>query len=164
MKKFLVLLLSIVCIISTTAGLTACDNYSDNGSSNNIVGAIDLANCEIGYELPVYPTCEFDYKVNDNMTVHIKNIKVRLVEKNIINEDDEIAGNFYPYVVEVTAEGSTAIEFANTVITLQLRDSFPVSFVYSGDAVINSNGTINWSFQITDSALYKQVFFYKIKV
>ena len=53
-----------------TFGLTACSDKNE---------LVDLADCEIGYELPVYPNCEFDYKVNDDCTVHVSSIKATLV-------------------------------------------------------------------------------------
>lgn len=161
MKKILVVILSFICLISSTVCLGACSN---KGNATGSTELIDLADCEIGYELPIYPTCEFDYKVNEECTVHIKNINIKLVQKNEISSNNEVTGKFFPFVLEVNAEGETTDSLAGKTIALHLRDSFPVSFVYSGESVVNTNGTINWKFNVTDISVYKILYFYRIVI
>ena len=54
MKKFaLVLLIALLCL--PVLAFAACANPADD--------PYDLSTKEIGYEIPVYPDCEFSYKL-----------------------------------------------------------------------------------------------------
>ena len=130
MKKFLVVCLSIVCLMFTF-GLTACSDKNE---------LVDLADCEIGYELPVSPNCEFDYKVNDDCTVHVSSIKATLVEKNEIHEGDILTEPFTPYVVELQFIGSTDISNIDKNIKVRLNlqiTSISITTAISSDGYIN---------------------------
>lgn len=133
MKKLFVSLFSVVLFVSSIVGFTAC------GNNNSLP---DLADCEIGYQLPVYPTCEFDYKYNDEYIVHIDSITVTLVEKNTIEEGDILDKKFFPYYVEWVVKGSTSVTLAGKNIFIELHsteDSSGTSKNYHG--TIESDGT-----------------------
>ena len=121
MKKFLVVCLSLLCLMFTF-GLTACGDKDNNE-------LIDLADCEIGYELPVYPSCEFDYKVNDDCVVHISSIKAVLVQKNEIHEGDLLTENFTPYIVELRFLGRT--DASNVDKNIKVRLNLQITSMHS---------------------------------
>lgn len=110
MKKFLVVCLSLLCLMFTF-GLTACEDKNE---------MIELTDCEIGYELPVYPACEFDYKVNDECTIHVSSIKATLIEKNEIHEGDLLTEKFDPYVIRIDFNGYTNASHADKNIWLSI--------------------------------------------
>lgn len=131
MKKFFIGFLTLLCLVSFSFGLTAC---KDND------GLIDLANAEIGYELPVYPDCEFDYKVNDECTVHISSIKATLVAKNEIHEGDVLDEPFYPYEVKLEFTGSTDAKNKDKAIYIGiLLQTYSISI----KAIISDNGIMS---------------------
>ena len=132
MKKFLVVCLSLLCLMFTF-GLTACGDKDNNE-------LIDLADCEIGYELPVYPSCEFDYKVNDDCVVHISSIKAVLVKKNEIHEGDLLTENFTPYIVELRFLGRT--DASNVDKNIKVRLNLQITSI-SIRTAISRDGEIN---------------------
>ncbi|MCD8372956.1 MAG: hypothetical protein LUD27_06630 [Clostridia bacterium] len=106
MKKFICTALCSLIALSAVP-LASCSNNS---------GLINLADCEIGYELPVYPDCEFDYKIDDDCVVHISEIKAVLTAKNEINEGDVIEDEFYyRYEISITIEAQLVGEYNSYV-------------------------------------------------
>lgn len=149
MKKLFVSLFSVVLFVFSIVGFTAC------GNNNSLP---DLADCEIGYQLPVYPTCEFDYKYNDEYIVHIDSITVTLVEKNTIEEGDILDEKFSPYYAEWIVKGSTDATLAGKDIFIELHtteDGKSTSTSYSGS--IESDGTFNVKYK---QAIYKNSIWY----
>lgn len=136
MKRFLVVILSLICFIATI-GITGCDN------NENESGVIDLADCEIGYQLPVYPSCEFDYQVSEDCIVHISSITMTLTEKNVINPNDVLNSAYYPYVFTLKATGYTDKSFAGTSIYFKYRCSVP-NFLLRILSVVDDDGAITW--------------------
>lgn len=140
MKKFIV---SAICaaVALCSISFSACsDNTADSNS-----GLINLADCEIGYELPVYPDCEFDYKVSDDCTVHISEIKAVLTAKNEINEGDFIEENFYRYEITLRATGKVTTTTNKTEYTLHLSYGIlDPSSVYMITAYCDSSNSLAW--------------------
>lgn len=158
MKKFvLILLIGLLCLPVLT--FAACAEPADD--------PYDLSTKEIGYEIPVYPDCEFSYAVEwtdvtyvmdeaaaifidiieeeKSCVINITDISVVLTEKNEISPDKTIEEGFYPYTVKVTLKGSAPSEYAGLKIKVALADSFGgASFVC--DAIpIQADGSISLS-------------------
>lgn len=98
MKKFFVSVIGAIMFCLSVFGLVSCKQESKSGS-------IDLANCEVGNKLPVYPTCEFDYKIDDNCIVHINHFSATLVRKNSIEENAILEERFNRYEIQVEIGG-----------------------------------------------------------
>ena len=128
MKKFSVLVILMIVCIFCFAG---CVN-TPNSPSN-------LSNYKVGYEFEVYPTVEFNYKINDDFVVHISDISVTLVEKNEIKANDTIEGKYSPYTTKLEVSGYTDVKHSGTKIYV---------YVYAGpttnivcNATISEDGT-----------------------
>ncbi|MCD7729810.1 MAG: hypothetical protein LUI60_07910 [Clostridia bacterium] len=125
MKKFIITAMCAAVAFCSIPFVACSDNTADSNSGlidasesssdtvietfdnteNNSAQLTNLENYEVGDSLPVYPTCEFDYKVSDDCVVHISEIKAVLTAKNEINEGDLIEGDWYPYIVTITTTG-----------------------------------------------------------
>lgn len=104
MKKFaLVLLIALLCL--PVLAFAACADPADD--------PYDLSTKEIGYEIPVYPDCDFSYVVKwterdpetdettqKSCTVKITSLTAKLKEKNTIEENETLNDDFYRYVIE----------------------------------------------------------------
>lgn len=134
MKKVFTSILCSFLLIYGIIGLTACNN-------NESESLPDLANCKIGYELPVYPQCDFYYKVDENFTVHIENVSATLTKKNEIHQGDTLDTEFYPYTVTLTVSGTT--DPANADQTFYFRFRFCENSFTTIKAIVNSNGSIS---------------------
>lgn len=97
MKKFIATL----CIVLLSLCLFV-------GCADDLQNTIDLEKCEIGDELPIYPNFEFDYKVNDEITVHVNSIKLILTEKNTIKQNEVNEGYYYPYTMTIKVSATTS--------------------------------------------------------
>lgn len=139
MRKFLISFLSLAFIVCLTFGLTACGNKKEE--------LPDLADCEIGYQLPVYPGVEFDYKVVDRnanaFIVHISEIKLTLAKKNTITANTTLEKPFYRYELTFTAKGSTDTKLAGEHMYLGYLTSTNAS---NNTAVttVDDFGNITW--------------------
>ncbi len=156
MKKFLFCLCSLVLTICATCLLTACDNDKATQSSSNPI------NYEIGYELTVYPDCDFNYKVNDECLVHVSDISVVLAQKNEIAKNDTLTEPFYPCVYHISAKGSTDAKFAGKTIYIRLTVSEMYQQFYYYSAIIEADGTINWEYDQTTWTSITQVYFHDV--
>ena len=148
MKKFaLILLVAVLCVPIFT--FAACADPSDD--------PYDLSTKEIGYEIPVYPDCEFSYVVKwterdpetredieKSCTVKITDMKATLTAKNTISEGEVLEDYFYPYTIQIRAVGETDPSFAGLEIYLHILNdgySFP-----SRTSTVDSNGNIVWEY------------------
>ncbi|MDE6605983.1 MAG: hypothetical protein K2K85_08195 [Clostridia bacterium] len=127
MKKFFVLIvLTIVCIFC----FVGCVNTPDSPNTST-----DLGNYEVGYEFEVYPTVEFNYKINEDFIVHISDISVTLIEKNEIKANDIIENKYYyPYTTKFEVTGNTDAKHSGKQIDI---------YATSGAANIHCVATIN---------------------
>lgn len=141
MKKFIV---SAVCAVVALCSIpfAACSSSENNG-------LINLADCEIGYELPVYPDCEFDYKVDDDCVVHISEIKAVLTAKNEINEGDLVEKDYYyyRYIITANVKGYLSSEYnSNSSLYLSLICP-PSDGAFGKTATADSNNNIEWEIE-----------------
>lgn len=149
MKKFaLVLLIALLCL--PVLAFAACANPADD--------TYDLSTKEIGYEIPVYPDCDFSYVVKWNewnsetheydieksCTVKITNFNATLVEKHTISEGDILENNYANYTVKLHAEGQTDISAAGEYLRLLTKDA-------QGASMVNNDGSIVWDFEYSFS-------------
>ena len=145
MKKFvLVLLIALLCL--PVLAFAACADPADD--------PYDLSTKEIGYEIPVYPDCEFSYvvkwterdpetreEIEKSCTVKITDMKATLTAKNTISEGDVLEESFKPYEITVTVAGQTDAKFAGLEVGCNLN------FGESGKeqvATVDEKGYVNW--------------------
>lgn len=150
MKKFVSIVLCVMCVALASIGLVGCGEEAK---------LLDLTQCEIGTELSVYPTCTFSYEIEDGFIVEISNITAKLTEKREINEGDVLNERFSPCVVTVTAQGKTSSDKAGTVLTLGLAQSIPNPGLVAGEASVQQDGTIRWSFEDDGMCFYSSLIF-----
>lgn len=147
MKKFaLILLVAVLCV--PIFAFAACADPSDD--------PYDLSTKEIGYEIPVYPDCEFSYvvkwdsrdfetweKIEKTCTVKITDMKATLTAKNTISEGDVLEESFKPYEITTTVTGQTDIEFSGLIIYCYLIEG--ENSIYKA-ATVADDGSIDWTF------------------
>ena len=145
MKKFaLVLLIALLCL--PVLAFAACADPADD--------PYDLSTKEIGYEIPVYPDCEFSYvvkwterdpetreEVEKSCTVKITDMKATLTAKNTVSEGDVLEESFVPYEITVTVAGQTDAELEGLEMVCNLNFG---ELLKDGSATVSENGTINW--------------------
>ena len=136
MKKLFVAFISAVLCFSLFA-FVGCDEGSAAASFEEI---------EVGYNLPVYPDFEFDYKVSDDCIVHINKIKIELTDKNIIEPNETVSSPYWPYIFHVSASGSTDAKYAGKTIYLILinKSVYRTQFYY--ETTIGDDGSIYWDY------------------
>lgn len=148
MKKFaLVLLIALLCL--PVLAFAACADPADD--------PYDLSTKEIGYEIPVYPDCDFSYvvkwdewnsetseEIEKSCTVKITNFRATLVEKHTISEGDILEDNYANYTVKLHAEGQTDISAAGEYLRLLTKDA-------QGASMVNNDGSIIWDFEYSFS-------------
>lgn len=150
MKKFI----AVLCVILLSMCLfVGCADDSQN--------TIDLEKCEIGDELPIYPNCEFDYKVDENYTVHISSIKLTLVEKKYIIKDSCIDDSFYKYTIKFAANGSTHKTLSGKTVDIRLAD---IGLQYSLRLEINEDGSFGGDTEIYTNSYIIPLTFFKIVI
>lgn len=154
MKKFvLILLIALLCL--PVLAFAACAEPADD--------PYDLSTKEIGYEIPVYPDCEFSYVVKwtesdpetyepiqKSCTVKITNFSATLVEKHTISEGDILEEEYDRFTVKIHAEGVTDNSFAGEHMRFVTGSATNIS-------TIAEDGTIVWDFEysyLTDSYYY----------
>ncbi len=154
MKKFYVVLLSLImCFVSIC--FVGC------GDKETQAELIDLADCDIGYQLTCYPQCNFSYKLDENFIVNIDSFSATLIEKHEIHEGDILDDDFYPYAVKVTATGTTDTVNANKKVYFSFMCSYGVG---SGmEAIVDSTGHISWETTINPHSNFV-IRFYKVLV
>ncbi len=130
MKKFIATL----CIVLLSLCLFV-------GCADDLQNTIDLEKCEIGDELPIYPNFEFDYKVNDEITVHVNSIKLILTEKNTIKQNEVNEGYYYPYTMTIKVSATTSPSNAGKKLEFVLTNGANGYSLYN---TVNSDGTIEW--------------------
>lgn len=137
MKKLFVALISTVLCFSLFA-FAGCENNHTQVETPN------LSECDIGFQVPIYPSFEFDYQVNNECLVHISSITMTLVEKNYLQQGELVTGDFQPFVFELNAIGKTEERFAGEKIYIQLQaeEQYKTQYFYS--AIVNGDGTIAW--------------------
>ena len=118
------------------------------GCTNNQVCVIDLEQCEIGYELPVYPGCDFKFKTDDGEIVEVSNFRVILKEKNSVSIDETIDENFMKkrYVVAVLFDGKTDPKLAGKKVGFGQLTSATMS-MYNGvstNTTVENDGTFKF--------------------
>lgn len=145
MKKFaLILLVAVLCV--PIFAFAACADPSDD--------PYDLSTKEIGYEIPVYPDCEFSYVVKwterdpetredieKSCTVKITEFKATLTQKKSIETNDVVEDRFYRHYVTFQAKGKTDPSFAG--------QNFGFDFYCGGsryviEAKADDDGNIVW--------------------
>lgn len=150
MKKFI----AVLCVVLLSLCLFV-------GCADDSQSSIDLEKYEIGDELPIYPNCEFDYKVNDECTVHISSIKLTLVEKREITENCVIENDFFKYTFNLIVTGVTHSDFSQKNIEITFN-----AFInsYSTSTKINNDGTFVANMILDTNSYINQLTFRKIKI
>lgn len=147
MKKFaLVLLIALLCL--PVLAFAACADPADD--------PYDLSTKEIGYEIPVYPDCEFSYvvkwterdpetreEIEKSCTVKITDMKATLTAKNTISDGQTLDDNFYPYTIQIKAIGNTDPSFAGLEIYFYIACDFSAPYETS---TVDQNGSIVWEY------------------
>ena len=136
MKKMYVVLLSVVICLS-------CICFVGCGDKDEIPSFEEV---QPGYFLTVYPDYEFDYVVSDDCTVHIKEIKIELTQKRLIEPNSTLTSPYEPYVFHISAKGFTDEKFANKKIYLRLINEQTYKTFYYYDAIIQPDGSIYWDY------------------
>lgn len=159
MKKF-VLILLIALLSLPVLAFAACAEPADD--------PYDLSTKEIGYEIPVYPDCEFSYKIikteynYETMQyevvleeeVHISEFSATFVRKNTIEENALLTGYFYPYTIRMYAVGKTSPSLEGKSLAIFTHSE-------SFNAKVNADGSIIWDSEIdcTNTDVREQVTF-----
>ena len=145
MKKFaLILLVAVLCV--PIFAFAACADPSDD--------PYDLSTKEIGYEIPVYPDCEFsyvvkltrynietnDYDIIDERTVKITHFSATLIDKNPVSNGDVLEDDHANYTVKLHVEGLTDVSMEGTSLRLLTKDA-------QGASIVNNDGSIVWDFE-----------------
>lgn len=151
MKKLLAVLLSLIAL--SIPAFAGC-------SQDEAINEFDRY--EVGYELPVYPSHDFYYKVNDEMTIHITDILVTLTEINTIKQDEILTGEFVPYIFTVKATGETDAKFAGTKVSLYLHLKEDTGKNYYYTAGIGQSGKVEWNYTQSNWFDISPVYFHKI--
>lgn len=154
MKKFaLVLLIALLCL--PVLAFAACADPADD--------PYDLSTKEIGYEIPVYPDCEFSYvvkwterdpdtyeKTEKSCTVKIIDFSAILIEKHTISKGDIVEEEYNRFTVKIHAEGVTDKSLAGDRLRF-------VTGTITNISTIASDGSIVWDFEysyLMDSSYY----------
>lgn len=145
--------LSIIVILALVCALCFA------GCGEKPTSTLDLSECEIGYEFEVYPNVEFDYKINDDFIVHISDIKVTLIEKNEVNTNDILEGEFYPYVAKIEVTGTADPKFSGTSIYISFSNG---SNTPSCKATITEDGTFHARNETSVLKKYDTIYLYRI--
>lgn len=145
MKKFaLILLVAVLCV--PIFAFAACADPSDD--------PYDLSTKEIGYEIPVYPDCEFSYVVKweewdpetredieKSCTVKITDMKATLTAKNTISEGEVLDESFSPYEITVSVTGHTDVSFVGLEIYCYISCN---DLSNQSISLVDNNGNIYW--------------------
>ena len=124
---------------------------ADNQSNivDNQAYAIDLEKCDIGYELPVYPSCNFKFKTNRNEIAEISNFKVVLKEKNTVITEDPIDQKFMynRFIIIVTFDGKVDPTLAGKKVWFEpLYNSTGHSYsLCSSETIVGEDGSFSFS-------------------
>ena len=116
MRKLSIGLISIVLCFCLFM-FVGCDNNKSSVEEESVsyyCSYSQLEKMEIGSELPIYPECEFDYKLtykDKDYIIHITSLSAQLVKKNFIEKDALIEGEYYPFEVHAVVEGSVPTNF-----------------------------------------------------
>lgn len=137
MKKFVSIVLCVMCVALASIGLVGCGEEDKDALP-------DLADCEIGYELPVYPDFEFDYVIDEECTIHMTSIKATLIEKNKIDPNVPLTEQFFPYVFSIEATATTTPNNAGRKFELRLYVDSPANIAKS--TTTQQDGSIKWVF------------------
>ncbi len=143
MKKFVCVILCAVLTLGLGVLLVGCNDNNGCQCTTEQLHGDYLADKEVGYEVPVYPNFEFDYKLESGRTIHISSIKVTLCSKNEIKPDEPFSGTFYPYAYKIQAKGYTrSTVLAGSKITLFINCT-DANTTY-GSATVQQDGTLEW--------------------
>lgn len=144
MKKFvLVLLIALLCL--PVLAFAACADPADD--------PYDLSTKEIGYEIPVYPDCEFSYVVKwteydpetyepfqKSCMVKITDFSATLVDKSPVSEGDILDEDYGYYTVKLHVEGLADSVLVGETLWFQTIDA-------QGKSTVDSDGSIIWDFE-----------------
>ena len=135
MKKILSILLCLF-LCFTLGAITGC-------SSEDTL--IDLEDCKIGYELPVYPNVSFVFEIEDGTLVEISNYKVVLKEKNTHIGNDPLTHDFFRgrYVVSVSFHGKTDPKYVGYSVHFS-RLIRPGYYASGKGALVGENGEFDF--------------------
>ena len=158
MKKFaLILLVAVLCV--PIFAFAACADPSDD--------PYDLSTKEIGYEIAVYPDCEFSYVVKwteynynpetgipehseKSCTVNITEFNAVLLEKHLISEGDVLEEEYERFTVKIHVEGATDPAMAGDELRFVTGNITNIS-------TVAEDGSIVWDFEysfLTESYYY----------
>ena len=150
MKKFSIISILVVLTLAFVFCFAGCTNTPDTSNDSSA-----LSNYEVGHKFVVYPTVEFNYKIEDDFIVHISNISVTLVEKNEVKENDTIEDERYsPFTTKMEVSGYTDVKHSGKHISIWVSGTFG----FSCKAIISEDGTFYGCTEMallrTDQPLY----------
>lgn len=107
MKKIISLLFCLICTVIVGCSVENPTSQSSKEASNNgeLFEYTNLNNYNIGDEIPVYPSHQFCYKIDEDSTITITKFSVTLKEKNLISENEILSSPFYPFKIVLSVEG-----------------------------------------------------------
>lgn len=145
MKKLLVTLMSAVLCFSLFV-FVGC------GDSEQFIDKLE--DKELGYEIPIYPDYEFDYKIideahnNKEIILHVTDIKITLAAKNVIPANEPISGTFCKYTYRIKAHATTDPSNQGTRLMLWVGSRFSNETYYAPSSLVNEDGSIEWAGEI----------------
>jgi len=156
MKRFLAFVL-FTFYTATTAFLVACNNGNSTKQTTDNAW-VDLSRYEVGSELSVYPTCEFDYKIDDECTVHINSVKATLTARNEIIEGTTLSERYYPYTVQLVVTATMSKEQAGQKLYLEIYPSPLINITSLLNSTVDENGNIIWSSNLKRTNIYYTIY------
>lgn len=172
MKKILFCLFISILMACMVFGLVACNNTESNTPSDNnipqdIFSATNPYGYKVGDQIPVYPSCEFNYlhvQDDEEYTFHIQSLSVTLVSKNEIIEGSTIDSIFFPYTVLICGEATVDRMYTyprfDTCALITLRET-STNTIISSTTKINDDCSIQWNSEVKLSNL-SSIQFYSV--
>lgn len=144
MKKFvLILLIALLCL--PVLAFAACADPADD--------PYDLSTKEIGYEIPVYPDCEFSYVVKweewdpetrepieKSCMVKVTDFSAILINKSPVSEGDILDEDYGYYTIKLHIDGLADTILVGKTLWFQTKDA-------QGSSIVNIDGSIAWDFE-----------------
>ena len=135
MKKLFVALISAVLCFSLFA-FVGCGKNSEIPSPDDY---------QVGYQITPYPNFSFNYVAeveNETYTVSISSLTITLTEKNVIEPNQTISGEFYRFSFQVVIKATTDSILTNRETAIRLLRNDTLTMLKS---TIQEDGTIEWA-------------------
>lgn len=155
MKKVISLItVFFVCaVVACAVCLAGCSSEDDV-----YVHIIDFEKCEIGYEVPVHPDCEFNYELSDGHIIQMEKITAVLSDKTAEEDSLTVSGDYAPYTITISAHGHTDKDLSGKNLEICFRTTL-TNFVQSSTSKVDENGDIFWDFSIGAISTFSAIYF-----